>query len=143
MASDNRPLLLVEDDDSHAHLILMALRESGVVRSVDRVSDGEQALAYLRGREAVAPRVRPLVILLDLNLPKICGHEVLREIKGDDELKTIPTVILTTSSNEHDRRRAYQNHANSYLTKPIDAADFDRMIQDLGDYWVGWNQASP
>ena len=138
-----RPLLLVEDDDSHADLILLTLQDTGVATQVDRVVDGEQALAYLRGEGANPAAVRPAGILLDLNLPKMSGHDVLREIKTDAELRTIPTIVLTTSSNEGDRTRAYENHANSFLTKPIIFEEFHQMIRDLGRYWAVWNQAPP
>ena len=113
-----RHVLLVEDDDSHAKLVLLGFAANNLTSTVERVSDGEQALAYLRRSAPYSDRPRPDFVLLDLNLPKTSGHEVLRQLKEDNDLRTIPVVILTTSSAEADRVTAYHRHANSYLTKP-------------------------
>lgn len=132
--------LLVEDDDDHAELVLMALRDNRVANTVDRVADGEEALHYLRRESGHEESKRPDVILLDLKLPKIDGLTVLETIKNDDLLRAIPVVILTTSTNEHDLEMAYKNHANSYVTKPVDFQKFHQMMMDLNYYWTAWNQ---
>jgi len=131
--------LLVEDDDSHALLVMRNLERARVVNTVDRVSDGAAALAYLRAEDPYQKRVAPDVVLLDLKLPKIDGLEVLERIKNDEQLRKIPVVILTTSDAERDRTRAYDNHVNSYVVKPIDFEQFQNMIKDLGFYWAIWN----
>ncbi len=132
--------LLVEDDESHANLIKLALEENNVSNTLDHVWDGAEAMDYLRrqGKHANAPR--PHIILLDLKLPKVDGHEVLTQLKADDSLRMIPVVVLTTSGNEIDRAKAYYNHANSYLIKPIDFSKFQVMVKELELYWSVWNQ---
>ncbi len=132
--------LLVEDDDDHANLVQMALAENRVANTVDHVTDGADALSYLRQESPYESRDRPDVILLDLKLPKVDGHEVLAQIKEDEQLRTIPVVVLTSSEAETDRAKAYFSHANSYLTKPLDFDRFHQMIQDLKYYWSVWNQ---
>jgi hypothetical protein len=129
--------LLVEDDNAHADLMLMSFGENKVANTITRVADGEQALNYLRGQGEFAEAKRPDVILLDLKIPKIDGHTVLREIKSDPKL---PVVVLTTSSNTKDVDQAYENHANSFLTKPFEFGDFQRLVRDLGLYWSVWNR---
>jgi CheY-like chemotaxis protein len=132
--------LLVEDDDDHAAIVLRTLQRNRVSNTVDRVADGEQALHYLRQQPPYVGRPRPDVILLDLKLPKLDGHEVLAAIKAEPALRSIPTVVLTTSDAEIDRLRAYSNHANSYLVKPVDFQRFRQMVEDLNLYWGVWNQ---
>lgn len=136
-------ILLVEDDEAHAELVLEALDEHRIANETHHVEDGEAALDYLfrRGQyadEAKSPR--PHVVLLDLRLPKVDGLQVLREIKDDPGLKTIPVVVLTTSSAERDLAEAYQHHANSYIVKPVDFEVFVRLMNDLGFYWLSWNK---
>jgi CheY-like chemotaxis protein len=131
--------LLVEDDNAHAELVTMSLVENNVANTIQRVSDGEQALMYLKREGEYADADRPDLILLDLKLPKIDGLEVLERIKSDDDLHSIPVVVLTTSSHERDVNTAYNNYANSYLTKPVDFSQFHKMIRDLGLYWSVWN----
>lgn len=140
MIVDSPHFLLVEDDATHAKLVKLALSEEQDDVTLDWVSDGEQALAYIGRQAQFSNKPRPDVILLDLNLPRVDGHEVLRQIKDDPDLRTIPVVILTTSSTHSDKTRAYQNHANSYLTKPLDFDDFHQMVRDLKLYWTVWNQ---
>jgi CheY-like chemotaxis protein len=135
--------LLVEDDDSHAELVELALADNRIVNDFRRVSDGQAALAYLRGEAPYGEHPRPDVILLDLKLPKIDGLDVLRQVKNDPLLRTIPVVILTTSAAEVDRARAYEHHANSYVVKPIDFDQFHRMVKDLQLYWTAWNAPPP
>lgn len=131
--------LLVEDDPDHANLVLRALDRNRVKNTVDHVVDGAEALAYLRKEGQYAQRPRPDVVLLDLNLPKVDGHQVLTEIKEDPDLQSIPVVVLTTSDAEADRLRAYRHHANSYVVKPLDFEQFRKMVDDLKYYWGVWN----
>ena len=136
-------ILLVEDNPAHADLVKRTLKNHRIVNKIFSVPDGEQVLDYLfRRGEYADPNTspRPHVILLDLRLPKIDGQEVLKTIKEDESLKSIPVVILTTSKAEQDVSKAYMNHANSYLVKPVDFGKFSRMMSDLGFYWLSWNQ---
>ena len=133
--------LLVEDDDDHAELITFGLlAKNGVPKTVDRVYDGEEALAYLKHTGAYRDRPRPSVVLLDLKLPKVDGLEVLAAIKADANLRSIPVVVLTTSEAPEDKAKAYSSYANSYLAKPADFSEFKQMIKDLSQYWAMWNQ---
>ncbi len=138
----SKPLhfLLVEDDEDHANLVRMAMEENRVANTFEHVADGEAALAYLRGEPPYEQSPRPDVILLDLRLPKLDGHEVLQAVKHDAATQTIPVVVLTSSSAEADRARAYLDGVNSYLTKPLDFEQFNQMIRDLKYYWTVWNQ---
>jgi CheY-like chemotaxis protein len=133
--------LLVEDDDDHAELIKFGLlAKNGVPKTVDRVCDGEEALAYLKRSGQFRDRPRPTVVLLDLKLPKVDGHEVLAAIKSDADLRDIPVIVLTTSEAPEDKAKAYSAYANSYLAKPADFSEFKQMIKDLSQYWAMWNQ---
>ena len=129
-------ILLVEDSPSDAAMTVHALRESGARHRVHVVGDGEAALAFLyrRGRYAAAPR--PDLILLDLNLPRIDGRDVLATIKTDERLRGIPVVILTTSATDTDILRAYHSGANCYVSKPIGLDDFLRAISGIGRLWL-------
>ena len=133
-------LLLVEDDDAHAMIVERSVLRSGERATMDRVHDGVEAVAYVRRQGEFQNRPRPDVILLDLKLPRMDGHEVLRTLKADDDLKMIPVVILTTSDAEQDRRKAYGLHANGYLVKPVDFARFRQMIGAVTSYWGAWNR---
>lgn len=137
-----RPLhvLLVEDDPDHAELTLLALEEHDPRHRVDHVADGASALDYLFRRGAYVGADRPDLVLLDLNLPRRGGLDVLAELKADPERRTVPVVVLTTSDAETDRARAYSNHANSYIVKPVSFDKFGAMIKELGDYWARWNR---
>ena len=138
--SDESPALLdfvlIEDNEDHAMLVQKTLRVERMVNQVHVFKDGETALKALRSGEVQ----RPPVILLDLNLPGMSGFEVLKELKSDLDLKTIPVVVLTTSNAERDRAKAYAYAANSYLTKPVGFEQFRRMIKDAGFYWGVWNE---
>jgi len=137
-ANDNvRPIeiLLVEDNPGDADLARDALETSKIYNSLYVVGDGEEAMAYLHGQGEYADAPHPDLILLDLNLPKKDGREVLGEIKADDGLKRIPVVVLTTSSDEQDVLKTYNLHANCYITKPIDLAQFIRVVQSIQDFW--------
>ena len=136
-------ILLVEDNEAHAMLTMRALEDAKIANEIHWVVDGEEAVNYLfhRGKYAdkrISPR--PDLILLDLRLPKLDGHEVLRIIKNSDDLKHIPVVVLTTSKREGDMAKAYNNYVNSYLVKPIDFGEFTEMIRELGFYWLIWNK---
>jgi CheY-like chemotaxis protein len=135
--------LLVEDDDDHAELMLRTLRQHHVTNTIDRVGDGQEAIAYLRRQPPYDGKRRPDVVLLDLNMPRVGGHEVLEVIKGDAGLRAIPVVVLTTSDAESDRARAYAHFVNSYLVKPVDFQRFSQMIEELSLYWSVWNRPSP
>jgi CheY-like chemotaxis protein len=136
-------ILLVEDNADHAELVRRNLEESQVANHLTHVEDGEAALDYLFGRGQYADTSRfprPSLVLLDLRLPRVDGLEVLRLVKSDPKLHAIPVVILTTSDAERDVALAYQYHANSYLTKPVDFEQFASLLKDLGFYWLAWNR---
>lgn len=132
--------LLVEDDDIHAHLVTRSLAKARVSNRVTRVSDGAAAIAFLQKEGQYADAEEPDVILLDLKLPKVNGHEVLSTIKQDERLKQIPVVVMTTSDAESDRAQAYNFHANSYVVKPVDFDRFRQLVHDLCLYWGVWNE---
>ena len=133
-----RPIefLLVEDSEPDVRLTMEALGEAKIKSRVSVAEDGVEALAFLRrlGRYADAPR--PDLILLDLNLPRKDGRQVLQEIKGDESLKHIPVIVLTTSRNEADVLRAYNLHANCYISKPVDFNRFMEVIKSIEDFWL-------
>jgi chemotaxis family two-component system response regulator Rcp1 len=129
-------VLLVEDNAGDVRLTTEAIRESGLRINLSVAEDGEEAMAFLHreGRYANAPR--PDLILLDLNLPKKDGREVLGEIKSDPGLKRIPVIVLTTSSSERDIQMTYELHANCYVTKSMDLDQFDHVIKTIEDFWL-------
>jgi CheY-like chemotaxis protein len=130
-------VLLVEDDPGDVQLTREAFEEHKVRNRLTVVSDGVDALAYLRRDTTVYPdAVRPDLILLDLNLPRIDGREVLHEIKGDPELRSIPVVVLTTSQADEDIARSYNLHANAYVTKPVDFEQFVRVVRQVDDFFL-------
>ncbi len=130
-------VLLVEDDPGDVLLIREAFAEQKVGNALAVVSDGVQAIEYLRGEGEFAGRERPDLVLLDLNLPRKSGAEVLAEIKSDPELATIPVIVLTTSEAEEDVLRSYQSHANAYITKPVDFDRFRQIVHKIDDFFVG------
>ncbi len=132
--------LLVEDDDSHAMIIQRTLERDEVPCHVERVSNGVEAMHYLRKEGPYAATERPDVVLLDLNLPRLNGHEVLVIVKKDPDLAGIPIVVLSTSDTETDRSKAYGNAANSYLVKPTSFDQFREMVRVLNRYWGVWNR---
>jgi two-component system response regulator len=129
-------ILLVEDSPSDAAMILAALREGHIANDMYVASDGEEALEYLFRRGEFRDAPRPDLVLLDLNLPKKDGCEVLAELKADGDLKVIPVVVLTTSAAESDVLRTYKLHANSYVTKPVGFDQFLSAIQQIEDFWL-------
>jgi len=135
-------VMLVEDNLDHAELVMRTLEDHRIANRILHFTDGQSALDYLLRQgefSELAASPRPHVILLDLRLPRVDGLQVLETIKGDDGLKTIPVVILTTSEAEKDVTRAYTHYANSYLVKPLGYEEFKRLMDDLGFYWLGWN----
>ncbi|MEA2298259.1 MAG: hypothetical protein QOF77_1195 [Solirubrobacteraceae bacterium] len=130
-------VLLVEDDPGDVLLIREAFEDHKVGNSLSVVSDGVEALEFLRGQGAHAKAHRPDLVLLDLNLPRKNGREVLAEIKSDPELSTIPVVILTTSEAEEDILRSYKLHANAYITKPVDFDRFRHIVHQIDEFFVG------
>ncbi len=129
-------ILLVEDNPGDVDLTIEALREAKVRNELNVVSDGVEAIAYLRRQGAHAGAKLPDLILLDLNLPKRDGREVLAEIKGDPELKHIPVVVLTSSDSERDVMQSYRVHANCYIKKPTDLDRFLEVVQSIEDFWL-------
>jgi chemotaxis family two-component system response regulator Rcp1 len=128
-------ILLVEDNPGDVDLAREALKESRVSNQVHVVTDGVAAMAFLRRTGKHKDAARPDLVLLDLNLPKKDGREVLAEIKGDPDLKHIPVVILTTSTDEADVVKTYNLHANCYITKPIDFVQFMKVVKAIEDFW--------
>ena len=135
-------VMLIEDNLDHAELVMRTLAEHQVINQIRHFTEGQSALDYLfRRGEYTDPATspRPNLILLDLRLPRVDGLEILKEIKNSDELRCIPVVVLTTSEAERDIARAYLNHANSYLVKPVGFDEFNKLMEDMGFYWLGWN----
>lgn len=129
-------VLLVEDSPSDARLTEEAFRDGKIANVLTVVTDGHEALQYLRHEGKYAGAPRPDLVLLDLNLPKMDGREVLRQIKTDPDLKTIPVVVLTTSEADQDVLKAYEYHANCYIRKPVDLARFLQIISMIEDFWL-------
>jgi len=129
-------ILLVEDNPGDARLTLEAFKEGRVINRLTVVNDGVEALNYLRRQGPYANAPSPDLILLDLNLPRMDGRQVLAEIKVDPELKTIPVVVLTTSASQDDVARAYGSHANCYIRKPVDLDQFLRVVQSIESFWL-------
>ena len=136
--SEGRPIeiLLVEDSPSDTELTVEALRDFKVRNHVNIVEDGVQAMQFLRHQDPYADAPRPDLIMLDLNLPRKDGREVLADIKADDQLKTIPIVVLTTSHAEQDVLRAYQLSANCYINKPVDFNQFLEVVRSIESFWL-------
>ncbi len=135
--SDAGPIeiLLVEDNPGDVRMAVEALKDCRVANNLTVVEDGVEALCYLRGLDSYAGSPRPDLILLDLNLPRKDGHQVLAEIKTDHELRLIPVVVLTTSENERDVQRAYDLNANCYITKPTGLEQFVTVMKSIQYFW--------
>ena len=136
-------LLLVEDNAAHAEMVKRSFEQHKIANVIHHVDDGQKALDYIfrNGEYADADKYPlPHCILLDLRLPKVDGLEVLRQIKSSEDRCKIPVVILTTSAADKDIAMAYEYHANSYVVKPMDFSKFEAIMEDLGFYWMIWNQ---
>lgn len=136
-------LLLVEDNEGDIILTLEALKDGKLKNAVSVVRDGEEAIQFLNKKGEFEQAVRPDLILLDINLPKIDGLEVLTFIKTHPDLKTIPVVMLTTSSSHSDVYSAYAKYANCYITKPVDFSKFMEVVGSIEDFWVSIVQLPP
>jgi two-component system response regulator len=139
-------ILLVEDDPDNEALTLRALRRGGVQHTLVVARDGVEALDYLFGTGRYAGRdleVMPLVVLLDLKLPRLDGLEVLRRIRAEERTRLLPVVILTSSDEERDRLEGYRHGANSYVRKPVDYDQFAEAVRQLGLYWLLLNEPPP
>lgn len=134
-AEDVVQILLVEDSEPDIELTKQGLRKGHIANHLHVVRDGEEAMAFLRRQGQFANVPRPDLILLDLNLPRRDGREVLADIKSDDHLKFIPVVVLTTSAADRDVVEAYMNHANSYMIKPVDFHQFVEVVSSITNYW--------
>lgn len=137
MNADLVSILLVEDDPGDVLLIREAFAEHKVGNALATVSDGVEAMRYVRGEGEYAGRERPDLVLLDLNLPRKSGAEVLTEIKSDPDLRTIPVIVLTTSEAEEDIIASYRAHANAYITKPVEFARFREIVHQIDDFFIG------
>ena len=136
-------ILLVEDNPGDVRLTQEVLKEGKIRNTLNVVMDGEEALDYLRKKGKFASSPTPDIILLDLNLPKIDGREVLEEIKQDPDLKRIPVIVLTTSDAQADILKMYDNHANCYITKPVDFSQFINVVKSIEDFWLTIVQLPP
>jgi CheY-like chemotaxis protein len=137
-----RNILLVEDNPQDEMLMLRSLRKVNLANQVDVVRDGQQALDYLFHEGEFARRddlELPAVVLLDINLPRVNGLEVLARLRGDERTRTIPIVILTSSDEERDRLKSYEKGANSFVRKPLDFTEFAEAVARLGVYWMALN----
>jgi CheY-like chemotaxis protein len=128
-------ILIIDDSPSDAELAVQAFKQSRLSNEITVVSDGREALSYLRKKGKYADAIRPDLILLDLNLPKLDGYSVLKEIKQDEELKAIPVVILTTSEDEKDVQAAYELQASAFITKPVDFPKFVSVAKDIQQFY--------
>lgn len=141
-----QPILLVEDNDDDAELTIKAFAQAKIKNTIIRVRDGVEALDYLLGRNTYADRHSadlPSVVLLDLNLPKMDGLEVLKIVRASEKIKHLPIVVLTSSKEDKDRLTAYMLYANSYVCKPVDYDNFLLAAKNLGLYWLVLNQPPP
>jgi len=129
-------ILLVEDNEGDVLLTTDALYEGRISNTIAVVRDGWEAIQFLKKNDPYSTAITPDLILLDVNLPKMNGHEVLKVIKSNEGLKHIPVIMLTTSSSESDIMQSYQNYANCYITKPVDTEDFMKVISSIEDFWI-------
>ena len=129
-------ILLVEDDPGDVLMTREALEDSKVINNLHVVDNGEEAVAFLRREGGNTEAPRPDLVLLDLNLPRLDGREVLAQIKNDPDLRRIPVVVLTTSEAEEDVLRSYDLHANAYVTKPVDFESFAKVVRQVDDFFI-------
>ncbi len=128
-------ILVVDDSDGDVFLIKEALSEGKILNKISIVNDGQEALDFLQKKSPFESQELPDLILLDVNMPKKNGHEVLKFIKDDPQLKTIPVVMLTTSAADTDINQSYQSHANCFVTKPVELSDFMQVISSIEHFW--------
>ncbi len=131
-------LLLVEDNPADARLIVEVFDGFHIKNNITLVSDGAEAMDYLHKKGSYKDRKCPSLILLDLNLPRMDGREVLQEVKNNEKLRRVPVIVLTTSSHEEDVMVSYGNGASAYLTKPADFEDFVELVKTFEDFWFKW-----
>ena len=129
-------VLLVEDSAADADLVREAIEGGKLIINLNVVGDGEEAMDYLRRKGKYKNAVRPDLVLLDLNLPKKDGREVLREVKSDPDLSLIPIIVLTTSSGDEDILQSYQLHANAYIAKPVEFESFIKIVNQVTEFWL-------
>lgn len=143
METDSHEILLVEDSLSDAKLTIMAMKEGKITNNIVHLKDGEEALNYIfcEGSYASRKMTNPLVVLLDLKMPKVGGIEVLRKIRGDERTKTIPVVVFSSSKEDPDVKECYALGVNSYIVKPLEFDKFSKVVTDLGLYWTLLNHA--
>ena len=143
MDEHNPLILVVEDDAAHYELVKICLKQGDIKARLFQVNNGEDAVAYLKkqGRYSKDSMTvnKPTFVLLDLHIPKLNGFEVLEIIKADEKISNIPVVIFTTSASEIDMKKAYENHANSFVVKPTDFGDFKKVLLDMASYWLSCN----
>ena len=145
VGEESRPIeiLLVEDNAGDVRLVKEALEENKFLNNLHMARDGVEAMKFLHKEGEYANAVRPDLILLDLNLPKKDGREVLAEVKGDEDLKRIPVVIMTISKAEEDILKTYNLHANCYITKPIDLDQFIKVVKSVENFWLAIVELPP
>lgn len=137
IAGDIIDILLIEDNPGDTKLVQKAFEIGRLANRIFHVENGEEALDYLFRRGPYVNASRPDIILLDLNMPGVDGRQVLSEIKGDDRLKTIPVIIMTSSMAEQDILESYELHANCYITKPVNVQDFIEVVKTIDQFWIG------
>ncbi len=128
-------LLLIDDDDKDIFLTKRAFKKASISSQIQIAKNGEEGLALLRREEPFQASARPDLILLDLNMPRMTGYEFLEIVKNDDELKSIPAIVMTNSQSDADMIKSYENHANSFISKPIELDDFMNVIRAIECYW--------
>ena len=145
MIREIRSILLVEDSAADAEMTIDALREAHIANPIVHVEDGVEALDFLHERGAFAGRRdgQPVVVLLDIKMPRMDGIEVLKEIRGDEAMRTLPVVILSSSREERDLAATWDLGVNAYVVKPVDAGQFFDAVQTLGQFWAVMNEARP
>lgn len=135
-------ILLIEDNEGDIILTTEALTMGKIIKTITAIKDGKEAIDFLEKKHPYHNRQIPDLILLDINLPKMNGHEVLKTIRANNDIKHIPVIMFTTSSSENDILQAYQNFANCYLTKPSDADDFLKIVLSIENFWINYAQLS-
>lgn len=143
MTGNKANILLIEDRPEDAELAIMTLRKNNLIHNIQWVQDGEEALEYVFAEGRYSHRnieQMPSLIIMDLNIPKVSGIEVLRRIRSDERVKNIPVVILTASIEDKDIKAAYDLHVNSYMVKPVDFVEFEEAIKSMGLFWLSLNQ---